>query len=1010
MYSDLFCDLENALQGEVHHDLTTRILYSTDASIYQIEPLGVVFPRTLDDLGAAVEIAARYRVPILARGAGSSLAGQAIGAAIVLDCSRYLTKIINVNPEEGSAVVEPGVILSVLNRTVSKFGLQFGPDPATADRATLGGSVGNNATGAHSILYGMSADHLLAVEATLADGTCATFSEVSLEEANHRAALSGVSLEGANHRAAFSTSHGHPSLESALYKTALDIRHNHAETIRQRFPRVWRRASGYNLNYLLPWSASSPPRWTAQNLYQNSRQPLPYPPIQPNSLNLAALFAGSESTLGVMRRLTLRLVPKLSHTLLAVLSFNSIIDACDVIPELLEYQPSAIELIPGDLIRLARAVPAYAKQLTFVQGNPPALLVVEFAGEAAQIRAQIERLKTHPLPKCTTAALVAETAAQQKQVWDVRKVGLGLFSSLAGDTKAVSFIEDLAVPVEHLGEFVREIERIMHAHATRANIYAHASAGCLHIRPLLNLKDVHDLAAMRSIAEQAVALTLRLGGASTGEHGDGIARSEWLENAYGQEVLGLFRALKQAADPHNILNPGKILNAPAMDTHLRYEAPYHTQAWQPVFDFSSQGSLAGAIEMCNGAGVCRKTDGVMCPSFQATQNEMFATRGRANLLRAAISNRFPAAQQAAITRAAYAALDLCLACKGCKAECPSTVDMAKLKYEFMSHYYATAPRKLRDYLFGYINLLAPLGAPFAPLLNAALAFSPVQMLSERLFGLTARRRFPRFAWLGKHNLPVRAHPQDVDCLFLSDTFSRYFHPETERCAVAVLQAAGLNVAVLPILGAGRTLISKGFLTPARRHAARLLEKIRSLDPHGKLPVVGVEPSEIFTLRDEFLDFFPGDAYAAALAQRSWMVDEFLLRPDATGTPRLQHALAARSRTPTQNQRVLLHGHCYQKAQPPAPDGYPTGVPATLAMLEAAGYAVEVIDCGCCGMAGAFGYESEHYEMSMQVGEMALFPAVRQAGRGVIIAAAGTSCRSQIEDGAHSQAVHPITLV
>ena len=983
---ELFNDLRCFLEGEIRVDPVTRILYSTDASIYQIEPLGVIFPRSLDDINATVEIAAKYDTPILARGAGSSIAGQAIGSALIVDCSRYLNHIIQINPEEYTATVEPGVILNTLNHQTAIHNLTFGPDPATADRATLGGSIGNNATGAHSILYGMSVDHLLSADIVLSDGSQANFSIKSTNEA----------LNLANNRS---------GIMSSLYGISLDIRENYSQTIRDHWPLVWRRASGYNLNYLLPWSPSSPPRWQA-----SSDIILPYPPIEPNQINLATLFAGSESTLGIMRQLTVRLVPKLKNTILALLTYESIADACDIIPELLSLEPSAIELIPGDLIRLARSVPAYARMLTFFSGTPEAVLVIEFAGEFVDIQKSIQQLRAYQSP-LKDDLIIAQTNEQQKQVWDVRKVGLGILGSLPGDIKPVGFIEDLAVPVERLGEFVREMQLIMAEYGTRANYYAHASAGCLHIRPLINLKDAKGVAAMRFIAEQAVSLTIRLGGAITGEHGDGIARSEWIEQSYGKEIVDLFRKVKQTADPKNILNPGKILDAPPMDTHLRYSANYQTHEWHTVLNYAKQGSLSGAIEMCNGAGVCRKIDGVMCPSFQVTQDENFSTRGRANLLRALISAERSSPISKLFSQAVYETLDLCLACKGCKSECPSTVDMAKLKYEFMDHYYSDSPfrHRIRDFLFGYIGIIAPLGAIVAPLLNWGLGLSFVKTLNDQWAGLSAHRSFPQFSTTKSRHLS-RNNAQMPDCLLLIDTFSRYFHPETEDATIRVLSSAGLNVKVLPVIGAGRTLISKGFLKSARRHASMLLKAIRTIDEEGKIPVVGVEPSEILTLRDEFLDFFPNDEYVKSLAKRAWMIDEFLVRPGKNGKTHISQAISANPPIQTRTKKVLLHGHCYQKAQPPDEDGYPTGVNATVTMLKSAGYQVEIIESGCCGMAGAFGYESEHYEISMRVGEMILFPTVRKNGNEMIVAAAGTSCRSQIEDGTQKKAVHPIVLV
>jgi Fe-S oxidoreductase len=470
----------------------------------------------------------------------------------------------------------------------------------------------------------------------------------------------------------------------------------------------------------------------------------------------------------------------------------------------------------------------------------------------------------------------------------------------------------------------------------------------------------------------------------------------------------LFRQIKIAADPHNLLNPGKILDAPPMDTNLRYGGGYQANEWRTVMDYSRQGSLSGAIEMCNGAGVCRKEDGVMCPSFQVTRDEMHSTRGRANLLRAMISGKFPTDKLAETV--VYQALDLCLACKGCKAECPSAVDMAKLRYEFANQYYKKHRRKLRDYLFGYIGRLAPLGSFFAPLTNKLLGSVAIRKILQQTLDLDSRRKFPSFASLRKiRHMTQSRNTGKPEVLFLTDSFSHYFHPETEAAGRRALEMLGLQVQVIPVMGTGRTLISKGFLEIAKQDAVRLLETINQLDPEGLLPVVGVEPSEVATLRDEFLDFFPGDEKVKKLARRAWMVDEFLIRPGKDGTSRISRI----NRSPDNGRprlRVLLHGHCYQKAQPPAEDGYPTGVPATVAMLESLGYQVEVANSGCCGMAGAFGYEHEHYEISMKVGELSLFPAVRQSNPDIIVAASGTSCRSQIEDGTGKVPVHPVCLI
>lgn len=996
---DFVHHLQSTITGEVRSDPVSRLLYSTDASIYQIEPLGVVFPKVLDDLPAIVEVCAAYGVPLVARGAGSSLAGQAIGHALIVDCARYLNRPAEIDLESSTAWVEPGLTLNALNRAAAQHGLQFGPDPASAERATLGGSLANNATGAHSILYGMAADHLLEADVTLADGGLARLAAVTSAEAERRAVGAGR--------------------EAALYGAALRIRQEYAETIRQRWPRTWRRASGYGLNYLLPWSPSQPPGWGKGGVY---------PPVGKDEINLAALLAGSEGTLAVIRRAKVRLVSLPLCTLLAVLSFPSIAEACDATPVVLAHHPAAVELIPQAIIRLARSAPAYAAQLKLLGtlGDPAALLVVEFAGDSlAELKARAQALGM-AFP-ASLPLLLAETAVEQRQVWAVRKVGLGILMSMPGDTKPWAFIEDMAVPVERLGEFVRGMESIFQAYGTTGEVYAHASAGCLHFRPLLNLKAASGVAAARGIAQAAVALVVGLGGVVSGEHGDGLARSEWLPQLFGDELMAAFRELKRAADPQGLLNPGKIVMLdeaqplPRMDDARRFGGQYQTSAWQPVMDFSAQGGLVGAIELCNGAGVCRKAEGVMCPSFQASQEEMNSTRGRANLLRALISGRFPGdfadltEAKTPAREAVRQALDLCLACKGCKAECPSGVDMAKLKYEFACYEHSAAgggrARKLRDYLFGYIEPLAHLAHPFAPLLNPLLRSRWGRLLAQRLLGLAAQRSFPRFSSrslrsLGRNRERGLKPASGVSVLLLSDAFNEYFHPTVGLAALDVLGAIGCEVTVLPVVGAGRTLISKGFLEAARQHAWRLVEAVRRLDPQGVLPVVGLEPSEIYTLLDEYPDLLPGNEYVGGLARRSWTVEEFLLR-EGRSEVLSQRRRQAEMKT---SKKVLLHAHCYQKARPLAEDGLPVGAAATAVLLEACGYVVQTVNSGCCGMAGAFGYEAEHYQLSQQVGELALLPAVRNASSDTLIAASGTSCRSQIEDGAGRQAVHPILLI
>jgi FAD/FMN-containing dehydrogenase/Fe-S oxidoreductase len=980
---DFINDLSKHFTGDIRDDLATRILYSTDASIYQIEPRGVVIPKTQDDLQTAVELAAKYKIPILPRGAGSSLAGQAIGDALILDCSRWLDHIAEINAVEQYAIVEPGVVLSTLNAAAAKHGLMFGPDPASAERATMGGVIANNATGAHSLIYGMTADHLMAADVLMADGTAGTLGERS-------------TLDNA--------------LISNLYVSALQIRENSADLISKQWPRTWRNSAGYRLNYLLPWSATKPSQWQGE-----------YPALHPSSFNLHPLLAGSEGTLAIIQRAKVNLVAKPKHTILAVLQYQSNADACDDVPRLLTHHPSAVELIPRFIIRQARSVAAYERQMGWVVGDPAALLVVEFSGDEPSALKEA----AHSIGDVLT---IAESKDDQARIWNVRKVGLGLLDSRPQPARPVAFIEDCAIPVDRLGEFVREVETILTAHGTEGGIYAHASAGCLHIRPILNLKThrgVHDL---RSISEAVLALTLRVGGAMSSEHGDGLARSEFLEQTYGPGLMGAMRILKHAADPENLLNPGKIVDAPKMDMNLRYGPQYNAQIWNSNLSFTTKGGMDIAAEQCNGQGVCRKDTGVMCPSYQATREEMHSTRGRANLLRALISRPltiddrpWPVANglsryDTEKVEAAAQALDLCLACKGCKAECPSGVDMAKLKFAFQAEYYKTHRRQLRDYLFAYFHITAAVAASVAPLTNATMKVPVAKNMFSKLLGVTDHRPFPTFSSqraIIRHRVSEKPRQRII---YLSDPFSRYIEPKVEQAAFDVLSTCDYDIHVLSVVGAGASLLSKGFIDQARRHAEKVLSELDRIDPVHQIPVVGIEPPEMYCLRNDYTDLLPHRT--SEVEQRVanvWLLDEFLLRSEPFLALRVDNkANSTVMKSDPKNKRVEFHPHCHQRAEGISADGLPTGTNATLALLRFCGYDVELMDTGCCGMAGTFGYEAEHYDVSMKVGELKLFPKLRQfsdePNSQLRVVSSGAACRMQIQQGTGLNADHPVMLV
>lgn len=993
---DFIYELKKHFMGDIRNDLASRILYSTDASIYQIEPQGVVIPRNHDDLQAAVELAAKYKIPVLARGAGSSLAGQAIGDALILDVSRWLDSVIEIDAEAKTATVEPGVVLSTLNAAAAKHGLTFGPDPASAERATMGGVIANNATGAHSLTYGMTADHLISADVLMADGTTGVLGERS-------------TLDNA--------------LISSLYSASLQIREKYSDAIARNWPRSWRNSAGYRLNYLLPWSATKPSQWTGESYPAN---------LTPGTWNLTPLLAGSEGTLAIIQRATLRLVEKPKHTILSVLTYQSIADACDDVPRLLMHHPSAVELIPRFIIQQARSVPAYARQMGWVVGDPAALLVVEFSGD------QPSALKDAAL-KVGDVLTIAESKEDQARIWNVRKVGLGLLDSRPQSARPVAFIEDCAIPVDKLGAFVREVEQILTAHETEGGIYAHASAGCLHIRPILDLKTAQGVRALRSISEAVFALTVRLGGAMSSEHGDGLVRSEYLEQTYGPELMEAMRLLKHAADPDNLLNPGKIIDAPRLDENLRYGGDYKTKIWQSNLSFVNDGGLNVAIEQCNGQGVCRKDIGVMCPSYQATREEMHSTRGRANLLRALIKSDTSSivhgllSYEPAKVEAAAQALDLCLACKGCKSECPSGVDMAKLKFAFQSEYYKTHRRQLRDYVFGYFHVAAGLASSIAPISNAVMEVPAMRRLVARVLGITDRRPFPKFSEKRARLTAARTQPGRETLIFLADAFSRYIEPDMEQAAFNILSHCGYDVHVLPVIGAGASFLSKGFVDEARRHAAKVLDALEKFDPAREATIVGIEPPEIYCLKHDYVDLLPEREFEInQRAAKTWYLDEHLLRSVRFNSLRVGILARLEKSNSLYRQQIRFHPHCHQRAEAPSADGLPTGTSATAALLHACGYDVELMDTGCCGMAGTFGYEAEHYDISMKVGELKLFPQLRALhdynapteihtppspnlqspieNQKSIVVSSGAACRMQIEQGIGLHAVHPFTLV
>ncbi|MBI2879534.1 MAG: FAD-binding protein [Candidatus Rokubacteria bacterium] len=947
--TELEHELRKVVEGEVRFDRMTRLLYATDASIYQIEPIGVVFPRHAGDVQAVLEVANRAGVPILPRGAGTSLAGQTVGHAIVLDFSRHMSRILEVNPEEGWARVQPGVVQDELNAHLRPMGLLFGPDTATSNRATLGGMIGNNSAGSHSIAYGKTIDHVLEIDVLLTDGTPTVYRPLAPAELEAKQAANG--------------------LEARIYGEVARIVREQREEVLARYPKLMRRVSGYNLDEF----------------------------VRDRPFNLAKLVVGSEGTLATVVEARVRVVPRPPATSLAVVHFHELQEALAASPLILETRPYALEMVDKLILDLAKgSLEHAARRARFVQGDPGAILLVEYAGEGeAEARAQAEALEARTraggIGYATVVALAPET---QQNIWKVRKAGQGLLIGMKGERKPIAFVEDTAVAPEQLPEFVRRFKATVERYGTTAGYYGHCSVGCLHIRPLMNLKRAEEVARMRAMAEEIVELVMEFGGALSGEHGDGLARGQWNERLFGPRLYQAFRAIKAAFDPKGRMNPGKIVDCPPMTEHLRYGPAYRT--WEPstLLDFSGQGGVAAAVEMCNGVGACRKRlDGAMCPSYMATGDEEHSTRGRANALRAVLSGALP--REEFTGRRLYEVLDLCLECKACKAECPANVDMAKLKYEFLAHYHAAHGLPLRNRLFGRIETLNRLGSRLAPLSNWIAGSAPSRWLLERFAGIDRRRPLPPFArqpftaWFRRH-APSGDGRRGRVALF-HDTFVTYNAPAIGIAATRFLEAAGYQVVLPDKRCCGRPLISTGMLGEARAHAAWNVARLLPLVQEG-VPVVGLEPSCLLTLRDEYVDLLRSPE-AKAVAEASVLFEEFLRR-EAEAWKGLTFAPGP--------GRVLLHGHCHQKAL--------AGTAATVAALRRAGYEVGEVDAGCCGMAGAFGFEREHYDLSLAIAARRLVPALRAAGEGVEVCAPGVSCRQQIEHTTGRRARHPAELL
>jgi len=963
--------LRRHISGEVRFDDTSRRLYSTDASHYQILPLGVVVPRNADDLTATVQIASELGVPITARGGGTSLSGQSIGPGIVIDCSKFMNQIGEVDVAGRKVRVQPGVVLDQLNRELAKFGLLFGPEVATASRATLGGMIGNNSAGSRSIVYGKTGDHVRSLRMIGANGSPLEFADLSRSEYEKK-------IE-------------HRNFEGDVYRSVDRIVRENADEIERRFPKILRRVSGYNLADLKLGTRNS-------GLGTSSQLP-----------SLLPLLVGSEGTLGVIAEAEISLVPRPRHRGLLVLQFESLAAALDTLQLCLELEPSAVELMDQMLIDLAREQRSLKDTMAAVHGRPAALFMVEFASDdATDVSYRVHELERRARGvKGLTASVPALDPELRDPLWALRSAALPLLFGMPGDRKPVTFCEDAAVAPERLPEFAARFREIFLRHGTDGAFYGHASVGCLHIRPVLNLHDPLDVRKMRSIMEEVTDLVLAFGGSLSGEHGDGLVRSEWNRKMFGPQIYEAFRQVKRAFDPENVLNPGRIVDGPAMEANFR--VPPGTPLPDPptVFDYSQHGGFFRSVELCNGVGVCRKTQGgAMCPSYRATRDEKDTTRARANALRiaslegSALADSSKLASRPSPIAARWVAdvMDLCLSCKACKAECPSNVDMAKLKAEFTQAYYTTRARPLSHLAMKNIHRLSPRAAQWADFTNWFAGQRWVRRLMESLGGIDRRRSLPTIhrdhfrRWFEERQTrhsPPAVRPSKI--LLLDDCFTTFQEPQIGKSAVEVLEQAGCQVELAGIC-CGRAMISKGFLTDARALAMQAIPKLDAYAQAG-VPILGLEPSCILTLADEWPDLVPGPA-ARRVAAAAEMAEAWLARQVMEGKISLTFPRSA--------TKALFHGHCHQKAL--------VGLKGTVQALKLVpGLDVDVLDAGCCGMAGSFGYEKEHFDISVQIANLQLIPSLNAAPDASVIAT-GTSCRHQIKDLTGRKALHPLEVL
>ena len=959
--------LASDFRGELLTDQFSRSLYATDASIYQQLPVLVAIPREPEDLEILVGACRKCELPITARGGGTSLAGQAVGFGVTADTSKYLNKLLRVVPEERWAEAEPGLVLNDLNELLKPYNLMFAPDPATAEHACVGGVVANNSSGTRSIRYGKTVDHVEGLTFLCGEGETHNFR--TMDRAGLAKGLQAQNRSG------------------DLLRGLVSLTKGNAELIASRYPKLLRRVSGYNLDEMLRGLCAV---GYALPEFTGLRAPSA-PPI--TGFNPASMLVGCEGSLGLITRAKLRLTPKPRFTGLVVSHYRSLKEALLGNAVLLTTNPSASELMDKMVLQLANRQLSISRLMGFLDGQPEAVVITEYTGDSLpEVQQKLHEVQaTLRKESSSYAHPIFTDDAVKIQIWQVRKAGLPLLLGLPGDKKPVAFIEDTAVDPSRLVEYVERFDRIVKEHGTTAAYYAHASVGCLHIRPLLDLKSAEDIQKMSSLSEQISDLVMEFEGSMSGEHGDGLARGLWNQKQFGPVVYELFREVKKLFDPLGIMNPGKVVDSPAMTEDLRYGPNYQSLDIKTDLNWEAEGGFANAVELCNGAGVCRKTNrGTMCPSFMVTHDEEHSTRGRSNLLRNILSGRLPA--ESLHSRRLFEAMDLCIECKACKSECPSGVDVGKMKFEFLSQYYRNHRIPIRTQLFARADLVSRFGSALAPVSNWVLN-SPLKPVLNHILGVATERSFPTFArqnfwdWWKRRHTP-KPTPNQARVVLFVDTFNGYNEPWVAQSAVRVLERLGYAVTIADRTCCGRPMISKGLSDLARAHALDNINRLRRFLAD-EVPIVGLEPSCILSFRDDYFSLVD-DPDLPALSKLCLTLEEFLQDkelPLKEGAPPL-----------------LLHGHCHQKSL------VGTG-PSIKLLSQLPGVDLTEVDSGCCGMAGSFGYEKEHYQISKSMAYRRLIPAAdsthRRGGR---VVAAGVSCRQQIRSFTNRVALHPAEIL